>query len=235
MELLRQISAVNPNVVTVVYSGRPLDLREVSACSKAVLAVFLPGTMGGAGIADVLFGQTSPGGWVSMSFPWSVAQVPVYHDDYTTGRPYDPAGAEQKFVSRYLDMPNEPLYPFGYGLGYTEFSYSEVKLDKEEICMGESLQVSITVKNTGRRRGTETVQLYVTDKVGSAARPMRQLKGFTKLTLEPGESKDAVFTLTSEDLRFYTRSMEYKAEPGDFIVWAGADSRTKNGKQFKLR
>ena len=235
-KLLDAVTKVNKNTGAVVFAGRPLDLREVREKTKAILYAWMPGTEGGHAVADILYGDVEPQGRLSMSLPWSVGQVPVFYGELSTGRHIeDGEWVENRFLSRYSDMPNQPLYPFGYGLGYTEFSYSEVKLDKEEICMGESLQVSITVKNTGRRRGTETVQLYVTDKVGSVARPMRQLKGFTKLTLEPGESKDAVFTLTSEDLRFYTRSMEYKAEPGDFIVWAGADSRTKNGKQFKLR
>ena len=235
-KLLDAVTKVNKNTGAVVFAGRPLDLREVREKTKAILYAWMPGTEGGHAVADILYGDVEPQGRLSMSLPWSVGQVPVFYGELSTGRHIeDGEWVENRFLSRYSDMPNQPLYPFGYGLGYTEFSYSEVKLDKEEICMGESLQVSITVKNTGRRRGTETVQLYVTDKVGSVARPMRQLKGFTKLTLEPGESKDAVFTLTSEDLKFYTRSMEYKAEPGDFIVWAGADSRTKNGKQFKLR
>lgn len=235
-KLLDAVTKANKNTGVVVFAGRPLDLREVREKTKAILYAWMPGTEGGHAVADILYGDVEPQGRLSMSLPWSVGQVPVFYGELSTGRHIEDGECmENRFLSRYSDMPNQPLYPFGYGLGYTEFSYSEVKLDKEEICMGESLQVSITVKNTGRRRGTETVQLYVTDKVGSVARPMRQLKGFTKLTLEPGESKDAVFTLTSEDLRFYTRSMEYKAEPGDFIVWAGADSRTKNGKQFKLR
>ena len=235
-KLLDAVTKANKNTGAVVFAGRPLDLREVKEKTKAILYAWMPGTEGGHAVADILYGDVEPQGRLSMSLPWSVGQVPVFYGELSTGRHIeDGEWVENRFLSRYSDMPNQPLYPFGYGLGYTEFSYSEVKLDKEEICMGESLQVSITVKNTGSRRGTETVQLYVTDKVGSVARPMRQLKGFTKLTLEPGESKDAVFTLTSEDLKFYTRSMEYKAEPGDFIVWAGADSRTKNGKQFKLR
>lgn len=235
-KLLDAVTKANKNTGAVVFAGRPLDLREVREKTKAILYAWMPGTEGGHAVADILYGDVEPQGRLSMSLPWSVGQVPVFYGELSTGRHIEDGECmENRFLSRYSDMPNQPLYPFGYGLGYTEFSYSEVKLDKEEICMGESLQVSITVKNTGRRRGTETVQLYVTDKVGSVARPMRQLKGFTKLTLEPGESKDAVFTLTSEDLKFYTRSMEYKAEPGDFIVWAGADSRTKNGKQFKLR
>lgn len=235
-KLLDAVTKVNKNTAAVIFAGRPLDIRDVKEKTKAILYAWMPGTEGGHAVADILYGDAEPQGRLSMSLPWSVGQVPVFYGELSTGRHIeDGEWVENRFLSRYSDMPNQPLYPFGYGLGYTEFSYSEVRLDKEEIRMGEPLQVSVTVKNTGSRRGTETVQLYVTDKVGSVARPMRQLKGFTKLTLEPGESKDAVFDLTSEDLRFYTRSMEYKAEPGDFIVWVGANSRTKNGKKFKLR
>lgn len=235
-KLLDAVTKANKNTGAVVFAGRPLDLREVKEKTKAILYAWMPGTEGGHAVADILYGDVNPQGRLSMSLPWSVGQVPVFYGELSTGRHIEDGECmENRFLSRYSDMPNQPLYPFGYGLGYTEFSYSEVRLDKEEIRMGEPLQVSVTVKNTGSRRGTETVQLYVTDKAGSVARPMRQLKRFTKLTLEPGESKDAVFTLTSEDLRFYTRSMEYRAEPGDFIAWAGTDSRTKNGKQFKLR
>lgn len=235
-KLLDAVTKANKNTGAVVFAGRPLDLREVKEKTKAILYAWMPGTEGGHAVADILYGDVNPQGRLSMSLPWSVGQVPVFYGELSTGRHIEDGECmENRFLSRYSDMPNQPLYPFGYGLGYTEFSYSEVRLDKEEIRMREPLQVSVTVKNTGSRRGTETVQLYVTDKAGSVARPMRQLKRFTKLTLEPGESKDAVFTLTSEDLRFYTRSMEYRAEPGDFIAWAGTDSRTKNGKQFKLR
>lgn len=235
-KLLDAVTKVNKNTGAVVFAGRPLDLREVKEKTKAILYAWMPGTEGGRAVADLLYGDEAPQGRLSMSLPWSVGQVPVFYGELSTGRHIeDGEWIENRFLSRYSDMPNQPLYPFGYGLGYTDFSYSEVSLDKEEILMGEPLRISVTVKNTGDCRGTETVQLYVTDKVGSAARPMRELKGFTKLTLEPGESKEAVFTLTSEDLKFYTRSMEYQAEPGDFIAWVGPDSRTKNGKEFKLK
>ncbi len=232
MELLRQVAAVNPNVVTVVYSGRPLDLREVSACSKAVLAVFLPGTMGGAGIADVLFGKTSPGGRVSMSFPWSAAQIPVYHNDYSTGRPYDPAGAEQKFVSRYLDMPNEPLYPFGYGLTYGRFQYSPVRLSADRMKAGGSLKAAVTVKNVGSAAAKEAVQLYLYDEKATTVRPRRELKGVKCLYLQPGEEAEAVFEITEELLKIWDRNMEFLAEPGKFMIFIGGDSRTDNGAEF---
>lgn len=234
-KLLEAVTRANPNTAAVIFAGRPLDIREVKERTRAVLYAWMPGTEGGHAVADILYGEAAPQGRLSMSLPWCVGQVPVFYGELSTGRHIeDGEWTENRFLSRYSDIPNQPLYPFGYGLGYTAFAYSEVRLDKEEIAMGESLRISVTVKNTGDRPGTETVQLYVTDKIGSAARPVRELKGFQKLTLEPGEEQEAVFTLSSEDLKFYTRSMEYKAEPGTFTVWAGTDSRTKNGKDFRL-
>ena len=233
--LLDAVIQANKNTAAVIFAGRPLDLREVKEKTKALLYAWMPGTEGGRAVADILYGDADPQGRLSMSMPWSVGQVPVFYGEFSTGRHVeDGEYMENRFLSRYSDIPNQPLYPFGYGLSYTEFTYSGIKLDKEEISMGEPLKVSVDVKNTGDRPGVETVQLYVRDKCGSVARPVRELKGFAKLALEPGESREAVFTLTSEDLKFYTRSMEYQAEPGEFIVWAGGDSRTSNGKTFRL-
>lgn len=233
--LLDAVTQANKNTAAVIFAGRPLDLREVKEKTKALLYAWMPGTEGGRAVADILYGDADPQGRLSMSMPWSVGQVPVFYGEFSTGRHVeDGEYMENRFLSRYSDIPNQPLYPFGYGLSYTEFTYSGIKLDKEEFSMGEPLKVSVDVKNTGDRPGVETVQLYVRDKWGSVARPVKELKGFIKLALEPGESREAVFTLTSEDLKFYTRSMEYQAEPGEFIVWAGGDSRTSNGKTFRL-
>ncbi len=233
--LLDAVTQANKNTAAVIFAGRPLDLREVKEKTKALLYAWMPGTEGGRAVADILYGDADPQGRLSMSMPWSVGQVPVFYGEFSTGRHVeDGEYMENRFLSRYSDIPNQLLYPFGYGLSYTEFTYSGIKLDKEEISMGEPLKVSVDVKNTGDRPGVETVQLYVRDKWGSVARPVKELKGFIKLALEPGESREAVFTLTSEDLKFYTRSMEYQAEPGEFIVWAGGDSRTSNGKTFRL-
>lgn len=233
--LLDAVTKANQNTAAVIFAGRPLDLREVKEKTKALLYAWMPGTEGGRAAADILYGDAEPQGRLSMSMPWSVGQVPVFYGEFSTGRHVeDGEHPETRFLSRYSDIPNQPLYPFGYGLSYTEFAYSDIELDKEEISMGEPLKVSVHVKNTGDRPGVETVQLYVRDKWGSVARPVRELKGFIKLALEPGESREAVLTLTSENLKFYTRSMEYQAEPGEFIVWAGGDSRTGNGKAFRL-
>lgn len=235
MELLRRVAAVNPRVVTVVYAGRPLDLREVERYSAAILVPFLPGTMGGAGIADVLYGRRSPGGRVSMSFPWGTGQIPVYHNDYSTGRPYDPAGAEQKFVSRYLDIPNEPLYPFGFGLTYGSFTYSPVRLSGDEMGAGETLTASVTVTNTGAMEATEKVQLYLRDEKATTVRPRRELKGVKALRLKPGESREAVFAVTEEMLKIWDWEGRFLAEPGAFTVYIGPDSRTENGAGFRYR
>lgn len=235
-KLLEAVTEANKNTAAVIFAGRPLDLREVREKTKAILYAWMPGTEGGRAVADILYGDVNPQGRLAMSMPWSVGQVPVFYGEFSTGRhAEDGECMENRFLSRYSDIPNQPLYPFGYGRSYTEFAYSEVKLNKEEISMGEPLKISVTVKNTGSCAGTETVQLYVTDKFGSVARPVRELKGFAKVTLEPGEEQEVSFTLSSEDLKFYNRSMEYEAEPGDFVVWVGGDSRTKNGKQFKLQ
>lgn len=234
-KLLDAVTRANPNTAAVIFAGRPLDLREVKEKTKALLYAWMPGTEGGRAVADILYGDANPQGRLAMSMPWSAGQVPVFYGELSTGRHVeDGEETENRFLSRYSDMPNQPLYPFGYGLSYTKFSFSDVRLDKEEIHMGEPLEVSVTVKNTGGKAGTETVQLYVTDEFGSVARPVRELKRFGKVTLLPGEEQKVVFTLTSDDLRFYTRSMEYRAEPGTFMVWVGADSRTGIGKGFRL-
>ena len=168
-----------------------------------------------------------------MSFPWSAAQIQVYHNDYSTGRPYDPAGAEQKFVSRYLDMPNSPLYPFGYGLTYGSFRYSSVTLSAETMKAGEVLTAAVTVTNEGTAAAKETVQLYLHDEKATTVRPRRELKGVKCLYLQPGESGEAVFRITEEMLKIWDRDMNFLAEPGTFTVYIGSDSRTENGAGFR--
>lgn len=234
MELLRRICRVNSHVTAVIYSGRPLDLSEVSRLAQGVLAVFLPGTMGGAGIADMLYGRVSPAGRVSMSFPRCAAQIPVYHNEFSTGRPCKPGMEDQKFVSRYLDMPNTPLYPFGFGLSYGTFSYSPVRLSKDRMKPGETLTASVTVTNRGKMAGKEKVQLYLHDEKASTVRPGKELKGVCCLFLGPGEQGEAVFEIDEELLKIWDRNMEYRAEPGWFTVFAGPDSSTENKARFCL-
>ncbi len=234
MELLEQVSKVNPNVIVVLFCGRPLDIREIEKKAKAVLVAWLPGIEGGNALARVLMGDVAPSGKLAMSFPYCVGQVPVYYNHLNTGRPFSGDYQSERFFSKYLDIPNEPLYPFGYGLTYTQFEYSAVSLDAESLTSAGSLRVSVRLTNRGDRQGTEAVQLYIRDLSASVARPVRQLKGFEKVTLLPGETKEVSFRITEDMLRFYDIDMEFKSEPGRFEVFVGPDSRTKNKAVFTL-
>lgn len=233
--LLKAVREVNPNICVVLFNGRPLDLREVEANAKAILEAWLPGTEGGNALARVLYGDAAPSGKLSMSFPRGVGQVPVFYNHMGTGRPLQGDYRTQRFCSQYRDIPNEPLYPFGYGLTYTDFACSDIRLDKSSITAGETLTASVTVTNTGSRAGTETVQLYIRDLHGSVTRPVRELKSFRKVTLAPGESAGVSFPITEEMLRFYTVSMEYASEPGEFEVFIGFDSTASNTVRFTLK
>lgn len=232
--LFDAVTAVNENVVTVLFSGRPLDLREVSAKSKALLEVWMPGTEGAAAIAEVLFGEQTPQGKLPMSFPYCVGQVPVHYNAYSTGRPVTSKNAGERFHSRYIDIPNQPLYSFGYGLSYTDFEISGITLDREEMKASETIHASVTVKNTGDREGTETLQLYLHDKAASVVRPVKKLKGFQKITLQPGEEKKVTFAITEEMLRFLTEDGVWASEPGAFDLYIGGASNTENQAVFKL-
>ena len=234
LELLKRVYEVNKNIAVVFYMGRPLVLTEPEKYAKAMIAAFLPGTMGGTGIADVLYGVRTPGGRVPMSFPESVGQIPVYHNEFSTGRPYRKDGAEQKYVSRYLDVPNEPLYPFGYGLGYGKVEYSKVRLSAEHMKKGETIEATVSVKNIGKMEASEKVQLYIHDEKASTVRPVRELKGIMPVRLLPGEEKEVSFTIDEEMLKIIDVNMEFKAEPGRFTVYIGADSRTDNSAGFEF-
>ena len=227
MKLLKAVAQVNPNLVLVVFSGRPLILTEACAYAKAVLFAWMPGTQGGPAVANVLYGCSNPSGKLTETFPYHMGQIPVYYSDFATGRPQMPG---------YIDIPKEPLYPFGYGLSYTEYAYSPVKLDQKVLdSQTDVIHASVRVKNTGSMEGREAVQLYIQDVKGSVSRPVRQLKGFQKISLAPGEEKEVRFEIREEMLRFWTIDMEYRSEPGQFRVWIGTDSRTENGEEFYLR
>ena len=234
MRLLREVAKVNPNIITVVFAGRPLDLREVSQYSKAVLYAWFPGSEGGSAVADLLFGLRSPSARLSMSMPYSVAQAPIYYGSYSTGRPFN-GDRKNRFQSVYQDMPNEPLFPFGYGLTYTEFTYSKPTLDSDSMTKDSVIKASVTVKNIGDREGTETVQLYIRDLVGTTVRPTRRLKGYERVMLQPGEETTVTFTITEEMLRFYDIHMDYVSEPGEFAAFIGGDSTTENEIRFRLK
>lgn len=226
MELLRRVAAVNKNVITVLFNGRPLDLREVSEYSKAIVEAWMPGTEGGHGIMDVLTGAYNPTGRLPMSFPYSVGQLPMSYNHYSCGRP-KPAEGRGDYTSRYLDAPNEPLYPFGYGLSYTLFEIGNVSLNADKLSAADKLTASVNVKNTGKTFGTQLIQLYIRDVAASKVRPVKELKGFKRVELAPGEIKRVSFEISEEMLRFFRADGSFASEPGSFKVWIADSSRTE--------
>lgn len=232
MELFRKVYEVNKNIAVVLFNGRPLTIEELSHKAKAILEAWLPGTEGGNAVAEVLFGDAYPAGKLSMCFPYRVGQLPISYNELHTGRPAE--GNEGKYLSKYLDVPNEPLYPFGYGLSYTRFEISPVTLDKDNLTKDTEIKANVTVKNVGRTTGKEVVQLYLQDITGSVARPVRQLKGFEKIELKPGEEKVVTFVIKEEMLRFYDINMDFVSEPGEFVIYIGNCSRTQNKVSFFL-
>lgn len=234
-ELFEAVSAVNSKTIALLFGGRPLAIPELATKAAAIVEAWLPGSMGCYAVADILFGKINPSGRLSMSFPYCAGQLPISYSAFSTGRP-KPEGAQGfvPFHSNYMDVPNMPLYPFGYGLSYTEFDYSEVKLDSDSLFADGKITASVTVKNIGSMAGKEAVQLYIRDKKASVVRPLRQLKGVQKIHLEAGEEKEVSFTITEEMLRFYDINMDYTSEKGDFTLWIGGSSLTENDADFKL-
>lgn len=230
-ELLKAVYATGKPVVLVLMNGRPLTLEWEDAHIPSIVETWFLGTEAGNAIADVLFGDYNPAGKITMSFPRNVGQIPIYYNHRTTGRPMDP---NNKYSSKYLDVANEPLYPFGYGLSYTKFTYGSLQLSKPQITAAAPLQVSVNVSNTGNYDGEEVVQLYIRDKVGSVTRPVKELKGFKKIFLKKGESQTVTFTISVEDLKFYDKDMRWTYEPGAFTVFVGANSRDAQGVDFTL-
>ena len=231
--LLKALLKTGKPVVIVLFNGRPMTLVWENDHANAILDTWFGGTEAGNAIADVLFGNYDPSGKLTTSFPRNVGQIPIYYNHKNTGRPLE--GNEfQKFRSDYLDVSNEPLYPFGYGLSYTNFSYSDIALSKKEIHSNDKLQVKLTVTNTGNYDGEETVQLYIRDIVATITQPVKELKGFFKVWLKKGESKDVTFTLTVDDLKFYDSNLNLIFEPGDFKVFVGGNSRDVKEAMFTL-
>ncbi|MCB0632953.1 MAG: beta-glucosidase BglX [Lewinella sp.] len=231
--LLEALKGTGKPIVMVLFNGRPMTLTWENENMDAILDVWFGGIEAGNGVADVLFGDASPSGKLTTSFPVSVGQIPVYHSMLNTGRPYNGEQAS-KFKSNYLDIPNEPLYPFGYGLNYTTFEYSDLSISGSELKRDGSLTVNVTVKNTGTRAGSEIVQMYIRDVVGSISRPKRELKGFEKIQLAVGESKTVTFTIDEELLKFYNYDLNFVAESGEFQVFVGPNSRDTEMKTFNL-
>ncbi|MCT1531410.1 beta-glucosidase BglX [Sphingobacterium daejeonense] len=232
--LLQALLKTGKPVVLVLFAGRPLTLTWENENVPAILNVWFGGTETGKAVADVLFGDVNPSGKLPATFPQNVGQLPIYYSQKNTGRPLAKDAWFQKFRSNYLDVSNEPLYPFGYGLSYTNFTYSNLKLDKNSITKGDSLKISVNVRNNGNYDGEEVVQLYLQDLVGSQTRPIKELKGFQKVFIEKGKSKDIVFTISEEDLKFYNQQLEFISEPGKFKVFIGTNSRDVQEAEFDL-
>ncbi|MBX3021395.1 MAG: beta-glucosidase BglX [Bdellovibrionales bacterium] len=230
-ELLKAVRATGKPVITLIFSGRPLALEAEAAQSDAMLAVWFPGTESGNAIADVLFGDHSPSGKLPVTFPRNEGQIPIYYSHKNTGRPYD---GKDKYRSQYLDVANTPLYAFGHGLSYGKFDYSDLKLSSAKIKPTQKLKVSVTITNNGEHDGEETAQLYVRDMVASVTRPVKQLRGFQKVFLKKGESKQVTFEVALEDLKFYDKNMKWVAEPGDFKVFVGTSSDNVKEAGFTL-
>jgi len=222
--LLKALMATGKPVVLVLFNGRPLTLTWESENVPAILDVWFAGSEAGDAIADALLGKVNPSGKLSMSFPQNVGQIPVYYNHKNTGRPLTGKWFA-KFQSNYIDVPNEPLYPFGYGLSYTQFEYGTMQLSAKQLKGNQKLMVTVPVKNTGKYAGKEVVQLYIRDEVGSITRPVQELKGFNKIELAPGETKNVSFEITPELLKFYNGDLKLDWESGDFQIMVGSNSK----------
>lgn len=220
-QLAEEIYKTGKPIIVVLTNGRPLTVTWISENIPALVESWFLGIQSGNAIADVLFGNYNPSGKLPVTFPRSVGQVPIYYNHKNTGRPYNP---NDHYTSYYQDLTNTPLYPFGYGLSYSKFEYSNLTLSSNKIKNGELLKVNVDVKNSSDREGEEVVQLYVQDLVGSVTRPIKELKDFSKIDLKPGETKTVEFTITQEKLKFYDINMNYIVEPGDFKVFVGTNS-----------
>ncbi|WP_179318125.1 beta-glucosidase BglX [Winogradskyella helgolandensis] len=235
-DLLNALLKTGKPVVLVLFTGRPLELVEENENVPAILNVWFPGSEAGLAISDVLFGDVNPSGKLTATFPRSVGQIPIFYNHKNTGRPLmNEEGRFEKFKSNYIDERNEPLYPFGYGLSYTTFDYSNLNLNTNSINMDGSVEVSVEVTNSGDYDGKEVVQLYIRDVVGSVTRPLKELKGFQKVEINKGDTKTVTFNISVDDLKFYNSDLDFVAEPGKFHVFVGTDSTTKMMAEFELK
>jgi beta-glucosidase len=234
LHLLREIKKTGKRIVTLIFTGRPLELMEVRELSDALMICWLPGTEGGHGILDVLTGKVSPSGRLTVSFPYTVGQEPLHYDMYPTGRPKPDEKGNYPYTSRYLDCENGALYPFGYGLSYTSFAFTDPKLSAQTMSVCGAITASVTVKNTGSRKGSVTVQLYIRDLTSSRVRPVRELADFKRISLDPGEEEEVSFVIREEMLRFWTAEETWESEAGKFHVWICNDSRDGEPLEFQL-
>ncbi len=232
--LLEELLKTGKPVVLVLFTGRPLTLTWEEENVPAILNVWFGGSEAAYAITDVLFGDVNPSGKLSMTFPKNVGQIPLYYNQKNTGRPLEEGKWFEKFRSNYLDVDNDPLYPFGYGLSYTTFDYSDIRLSRSVMLPNEEVLATVTVTNTGSRDGAEVVQLYLRDLVGSITRPVKELKGFEKIFLKAGESRQVTFRITTDLLKFYNYNMEFVYEPGEFDVMIGGNSRDVKKVRFML-
>ena len=233
IQMLADLKQAGKKVVVVLFNGRPLDLHGVLDVADAVLVAWYPGTEGGNALANTIVGDVNPSGKLSMTFPYSVGQVPVYYNHMNTGRP-NISGAPNEYVSKYLDIPNEPLVPFGFGLSYTTFSYEDLQLSVAEITPDETLAVSVKLTNTGKVAGQEVVQLYIRDLVAEVSRPLKELKAYEKVALEAGESKTITFEITEADLMYHHTDLSYSSDAGIFEIYVGTNSNEVLTGSFKL-
>ena len=233
-DLLKALVKTGKPLVLVLFTGRPLALKWENENVPAILNVWFGGSEAGNAIADVLFGDVNPSGKLSTTFPQNVGQVPLYYNHKNTGRPLPEGQWFQKFRSNYLDVSNDPVYPFGFGMSYSNFSYGDIKLSTNAMNTNQTITASVTVSNTGKTDGKEVVQMYIRDLVGSTTRPVKELKGFQKIDLKAGESKTVTFKITNDDLKFYNYDLKYVSEPGDFKIFMGGNSRDVKEADFKL-
>lgn len=228
--LLEKLSQLNKKMVTILFNGRPLVLNQVAEKTDALLEVWFPGTEGVNAITDVVFGEVNPSGKLTMSFPQVVGQCPIYYNHYNTGRPHI---EDIRFASRYQDIPTESYYPFGYGLSYSNFEYSDLRISNNKMDENSSITVTVKVKNNSDVPGKEVIQLYLQDLVASVVRPTKELKGFKKVCFKPFEEKEIRFEITPEMLKFWNEKMEYKAQTGEFKVFVGTNSRDTMEEVFE--
>ncbi|HEV2828031.1 MAG TPA: beta-glucosidase BglX, partial [Pyrinomonadaceae bacterium] len=231
LELVKAVQATGKPTVVVLMNGRPLTINWLAENTPAVLETWFAGSQAGNAIADVLFGDVNPGGKLPATFPRAVGQVPLYYNHFNTGRPPD---AKNKYTSKYLDVDWKPLFPFGYGLSYTKFEITNLRLSAPRIPSNGKLTVTVEVRNIGKRAGDEVVQLYIRDSAASMTRPVKELKGFERITLQPGETKRIDFLLGAEQLGFWNRQMRFVVEPGEFKVMVGSNSEELIETSFEV-
>ncbi len=232
MNLIKELKKTGKPIVALIFSGRPLLLNWLDKNIDGIVQVWHLGHESGDAIADVVFGDYNPSGKLTLSFPYNEGQIPVYYSCKTTGRPFQ---ENYRWCSHYIDNPNTPLYPFGYGLSYSTFRYSEIELSKNKLGKLGSIEATVKIKNLGPFNGDEIVQLYIQDLKGSVTRPVKELKGFKRISLKVDEEKTVSFNITVDDLRFYTKNMKYEAEPGEFKVYIGNSSDNVKEAEFTLR